>query len=78
MSENNNRCKHMKDGKRCNAPIHQDGYCEAHYKSRSFSAAGGAIIGAGAAGLFALGPVGVILGAVAGALIGTKASEKVL
>ncbi|NOJ25699.1 DUF5763 domain-containing protein [Vibrio coralliilyticus] len=65
----------MKDGKRCTEPVYQDGYCEAHQKSRSFGAAGGAIIGAGTAGLFALGPVGVILGAVAGAVLGTKASE---
>ncbi|ELC0658507.1 hypothetical protein SD340_001103 [Vibrio fluvialis] len=65
----------MKDGKRCDKPAYQDGYCQEHHKSRSFGAAGGAIIGAGAAGLLALGPLGVIIGAVAGAVIGTKASE---
>ncbi|WP_123950577.1 hypothetical protein [Vibrio crassostreae] len=65
----------MKDGKRCDKPIYHDGYCETHHKSRGFNAAGGAIIGAGAAGLLALGPFGVIIGAVAGAVIGTKASE---
>lgn len=75
MTEANNRCKYIKDGKRCSSSIYQDGYCDTHHKNRSFNAAGGAIIGAGAAGLFALGPVGVIIGAVAGALIGTKASE---
>ncbi|CDU01490.1 hypothetical protein VCR3J2_530102 [Vibrio coralliirubri] len=75
MTETNNKCKHVTNGKPCHSEAYRDGYCETHQKSRSFNAAGGAIIGAGAAGLFALGPVGVILGAVAGAVIGTKASE---
>lgn len=75
MSETNSRCKHMKDGKQCTDPAAHGGYCETHHKSRSFNAAGGAIVGAGAAGLLALGPVGVIAGAILGAVVGTKSSE---
>ncbi|WP_406733411.1 DUF5763 domain-containing protein [Vibrio scophthalmi] len=75
MSETNNRCKYMKDGKRCKEQATNDGYCSIHHKNRSFNAAGGAIVGAGAAGLLALGPLGVIIGAVAGAVLGTKIGE---
>ncbi len=75
MSEKNTKCKHMKDGKRCSSNATKDGYCEEHHKSRSFNAAGGAIVGAGAAGLLALGPLGVIIGAAVGAVMGTKLSE---
>ncbi|MDP2502623.1 hypothetical protein BCT47_16400 [Vibrio splendidus] len=73
MANNKTRCNKMDNGKQCPNPVKQDGLCEHHFKDRSLNTAGGAIVGAGAAGLFAFGPIGIIIAAVAGAAIGSGA-----
>ncbi|MFV0447657.1 MAG: hypothetical protein ACK5MF_04185 [Vibrio sp.] len=62
----------MVNGKRCNQPVHKDELCEKHYKDRSLNTVGGSIVGAGIAGAFALGPVGIILASIAGGVAGWK------
>ncbi|PMH10908.1 hypothetical protein [Vibrio lentus] len=72
---NNGRCKKMINEKQCSNPIHQDGLCKQHYKDRSLNTAGGAIIGAGLAGLMALNPIVIVGAAVIGAVVGAKSSD---
>ncbi len=69
------RCKMMINGKRCGNPEFKDGLCEQHYKDRSFTTAGGAIVGAGLAGALALGPFGVIAAGVVGGVLGLMSSD---
>lgn len=66
------RCQKMVNGKRCNQLVHKDELCEKHYKERSLNTVGGSIVGAGIAGVLALGPVGILLASVVGGLAGWK------
>lgn len=68
-------CSWQKDGVNCSKDAYQDGLCQEHYQARGKNTLGGAVGGVVAASLVTANPLGLILAAIAGGIIGSSVNN---